>query len=178
MKTELMCQMTKMEDVKNMFLICATNCPWDIDTAFLRRFHKRIYIPLPNMAERHELFQLFTKDIQLEERSEYWDLLIKKTEGFSGSDLFNLVQSALNIRIMELEDTKIWKFVKDGFYEPVVTAEDVDLEDTICCELDNLPHQSVRARPPQILDLLNSLDSIKASVSVTNMKRYEVFISK
>ncbi|XP_018570424.1 vacuolar protein sorting-associated protein 4-like [Anoplophora glabripennis] len=178
MKTELMCQMTKMEDVKNMFLICATNCPWDLDTAFLRRFHKRIYIPLPDMVERRELFQLFTKDTPLEEHSEYWDLLIQKTEGFSGSDLFNLVQSALNIPIIELEDTKIWKFVKDGFYEPVVTPGDFNSENLICGELDELPHRSVRARSPQILDLFNSLNSITASVSDVNLKRYEIFISK
>ena len=22
-----------------LFLLCATNCPWELDTAFLRRFH-------------------------------------------------------------------------------------------------------------------------------------------
>ena len=32
----------------SLFLLCATNCPWELDPAFLRRFQKRIYIPLPN----------------------------------------------------------------------------------------------------------------------------------
>ena len=31
-----------------MFLLCATNCPWELDSAFIRRFQKRIYIPLPS----------------------------------------------------------------------------------------------------------------------------------
>jgi ATPases of the AAA+ class len=49
MKTELLTQIDKCD--KQTFLICATNCPWDIDSAFLRRFHKRIYVPLPKQYE-------------------------------------------------------------------------------------------------------------------------------
>ena len=47
-KTELLHQMEgadKMEE--GVFLLCATNCPWELDPAFLRRFQRRIYIPLP-----------------------------------------------------------------------------------------------------------------------------------
>lgn len=178
MKTELMCEMSKVENVKNMFLICATNCPWDLDTAFLRRFHKRIYVPLPNIAERHEIFQLFTKNIPLEIRSEIWNPLVQQTEGFSGSDLSDLVQSALNTPIMELEDTKIWKYTADGFYEPIVNTDDFSLENIVCCDLYDLPHESVRARPLQALDFLNSLNDMTATVSATNVEKFESFINK
>ena len=49
-KTELLKQMEGADSssqTKGFFLLCATNCPWDLDTAFLRRFQRRIYIPLP-----------------------------------------------------------------------------------------------------------------------------------
>lgn len=36
-----------VEAVNKVFIIAATNCPWDIDPAFLRRFQKRCYVPLP-----------------------------------------------------------------------------------------------------------------------------------
>lgn len=47
-KTELLKQIegTGHND-SAVFLLCATNCPWELDPAFLRRFQKRIYIPLP-----------------------------------------------------------------------------------------------------------------------------------
>ena len=35
------------EAAGEVFLLCATNCPWELDTAFLRRFQRRIHIPLP-----------------------------------------------------------------------------------------------------------------------------------
>ena len=31
----------------NTFMVCTTNCPWELDPAFLRRFQKRIFLPLP-----------------------------------------------------------------------------------------------------------------------------------
>ena len=51
MKTELLKQMEGADNSSlsdKIFLLCATNCPWELDSAFLRRFQKRIYIPLPN----------------------------------------------------------------------------------------------------------------------------------
>lgn len=49
-KTELLKQMEGADNSgtsDKIFLLCATNCPWELDSAFLRRFQKRIYIPLP-----------------------------------------------------------------------------------------------------------------------------------
>lgn len=48
-KTELLKQMegANSNNSDQIFLLCATNCPWEIDSAFIRRFQKRIYIPLP-----------------------------------------------------------------------------------------------------------------------------------
>lgn len=170
-----MCQMSKMENNSNVFLICATNCPWDLDSAFLRRFQKRIYIPLPSSRERYELFKLFTKDTQLDIDSDYWPHLVEQTDGYSGSDLSQIVQYALNIPIFELEDTKIWKTCPDGFYEPISKRDNIKMEEIVCSELSDLPPCSVRARNVELLDLVNALQSVKVTVSKDDVKRYCTF---
>ena len=48
-KTEFLVQMQGVGKTREGLLVLgATNRPWDIDSAMLRRFEKRIYIPLPN----------------------------------------------------------------------------------------------------------------------------------
>lgn len=44
-----------------VMVLAATNFPWDIDEALRRRLEKRIYIPLPAVAERSELLRLALK---------------------------------------------------------------------------------------------------------------------
>ncbi len=58
-----------------MFILAATNRPWDLDEAILRRLSKRIYIPLPDEVSRRKLFELKFKDIQLDENIN-WDEII------------------------------------------------------------------------------------------------------
>ena len=41
------------------YVIAATNKPWKLDWAFLRRFSKRVYIPLPSLEARENLFSLY-----------------------------------------------------------------------------------------------------------------------
>ena len=47
MKTELLRQL-EASDHEKVFVLASTNCPWDLDAAFLRRFQQRVYIPLPD----------------------------------------------------------------------------------------------------------------------------------
>ncbi|XP_044265367.1 suppressor protein of bem1/bed5 double mutants-like [Tribolium madens] len=173
-KTELMCQMSNIEDCKNMFIVCATNCPWDLDCAILRRFQKRIYVPLPSQFERLEFFQFFTRNIRFEGSYVDWTELLEKTEGYSGSDLNDLIQTALNIPLNELEDTKIWKCSDDGFYEPIMGEQ--DFSKVVCSELQDLPSNSVKARNVQMNDFFIASDSVKCTVSQSDVKKYENFI--
>ena len=71
----------------------ATNRPWDLDEALLRRFEKRIYIPLPNEVGRKQMFYLNTKKIEIDKNIDTKEL-VSLTKGYSGADISNVCRDA------------------------------------------------------------------------------------
>ena len=77
----------------HVYVIGATNKPWDLDWAFIRRFQKRILVPLPDHHSRLMMFKLYTADLQLAPDVDLHELA-RLSEGFSGSDIRDVCQSA------------------------------------------------------------------------------------
>ncbi|MGD8506257.1 MAG: AAA family ATPase [Candidatus Bathyarchaeota archaeon] len=74
------------------YVIGATNKPWDLDWPFIRRFQKRILVPLPDYNSRLKMFKLFTTQVTLSPDMDLYGLS-RMAEGFSGSDIRDSVQS-------------------------------------------------------------------------------------
>ncbi len=72
---------------QNVTLLATTNCPWDLDEAMRRRLEKRIYIPLPDIAAREELFRLCLRSIEVEDAVSMPEILAAATDGYSGADI-------------------------------------------------------------------------------------------
>ena len=89
-----------------IFVIGATNKPWLLDMAFLRRFQKRIYIPNPNYEVRKALLKHYTKSIKLADDVDL-DQIAKLTEGFSASDIKELVRDAYENALEDLFEEKV-----------------------------------------------------------------------
>ena len=81
------------ERLKNVIVLAATNIPWDLDEAFRRRLEKRIYIPLPNEKGRQQLYDINLKGIKIDDNVQF-EILIKKTKGYSGADISNVCREA------------------------------------------------------------------------------------
>jgi len=77
----------------HVYVIGATNKPWDLDWAFIRRFQKRILVPLPDHHTRLMMFKLYTSNLQLAHDVDLHELA-RISEGFSGSDIRDVNQSA------------------------------------------------------------------------------------
>ncbi|KAG8511897.1 Katanin p60 ATPase-containing subunit A-like 2, partial [Galemys pyrenaicus] len=93
MKTELLVQMdglARSEDL--VFVLAASNLPWELDCAMLRRLEKRILVDLPSQEARqamiHHWLPPVSKSRALELRTDLeYSVLGQETEGYSGSDI-------------------------------------------------------------------------------------------
>ena len=82
----------------HLYVIGATNKPWALDWPFLRRFQKRIYVPLPDIRARTQMLKQYTAPLKMETEFKLDDLS-KMTEGYSGSDMRDICQ-AVQLRVV------------------------------------------------------------------------------
>ena len=88
----------------HIYIIGATNKPWALDQPFIRRFQKRIYVPLPGPEARREMFGIYAKNLKLAKDVDP-ELLVQKTSGYSGSDLRDIFQGAQTRVVREFFET-------------------------------------------------------------------------
>lgn len=98
MKTELLIQMDGVKSSSTLstgtngnsgngqvFVMAASNLPWDLDIAVLRRLEKRVLVTLPSAGAREAMFRK-----HLEERCQAgvdFEAIAQQTEGYSGADI-------------------------------------------------------------------------------------------
>lgn len=83
----------------HVYIIGATNKPWTLDEAFIRRYQKRIYVSLPDVESRRGMFELYSKKLLQIGKDVNFDELAKTTGGYSGSDIHDIVQ-AVHLRVV------------------------------------------------------------------------------
>lgn len=97
-KTEFLVQMDGVGNgTDGVLVLGATNIPWGLDDALLRRMERRVYIPLPDAESRALMFKLHTKEEDEEKvdlSEEDFEALADMSEGFSGSDIKVLSRDA------------------------------------------------------------------------------------
>ncbi|TMW57418.1 hypothetical protein Poli38472_003343 [Pythium oligandrum] len=95
-KTEFLVQMQGVREARSGVLVLgATNVPWELDPAIRRRFEKRIYIPLPEEEARRVMLKIHLGDTPHALKEVDFEVIAKKTEGCSGSDISVVVRDAL-----------------------------------------------------------------------------------
>ncbi|KAL5116032.1 hypothetical protein ACEQ8H_006043 [Pleosporales sp. CAS-2024a] len=83
-----------------VFVMVATNRPFDLDDAVIRRLPRRLLVDLPTQADRKEILRIHLNGEQLDESVDLDDLA-KRTPFYSGSDLKNIVVSAALASVKE-----------------------------------------------------------------------------
>ncbi len=85
----------------HLYVVAATNKPWDLDWAFIRRFQKRVMVPLPDYATRLQLFELNCAQLELTSDVDL-HAISGLTGGYSGSDIKDICQVVRQEVIREL----------------------------------------------------------------------------
>ncbi|KAI9332048.1 P-loop containing nucleoside triphosphate hydrolase protein [Obelidium mucronatum] len=85
---------------EGVIVLGATNRPFDLDDAILRRMPRRVLVDLPTEAQRLQILQVHLKDELLHESISLADIA-KRTALYSGSDLKNVAISAALASVKE-----------------------------------------------------------------------------
>jgi len=104
--SQLLTEMSGIEEMKDVVIIATTNRPDILDSALLRpgRFDRLIYVPAPEEETREEIFKIHTKNMPL--KGVNLKKFAKETEGYSGADIEALVREAALFALREAMNKK------------------------------------------------------------------------
>ncbi len=108
---QLLTEMDGFGSNSGVIILAATNRADVLDRALLRpgRFDRQIFVELPDLNGRKEIFKVHIKPLKLDESVDI-EFLAKQTPGFSGADIANLCNEAAliaarkNKQIIEKQD--------------------------------------------------------------------------
>uniref|UniRef100_M4EUU7 AAA+ ATPase domain-containing protein n=1 Tax=Brassica campestris TaxID=3711 RepID=M4EUU7_BRACM len=91
----------RTKDKERVLVLAATNRPFDLDEAVIRRLPRRLMVNLPDSANRSKILSVI---LAKEEMAEDVDIeaIANMTDGYSGSDLKNLCVTAAHLPIREI----------------------------------------------------------------------------
>jgi vacuolar protein-sorting-associated protein 4 len=177
-KTEFLVQMQGVgNDSDGILVLGATNLPWGLDSAIRRRFERRIYIPLPDTEARRFLIEHNLKKNKHTLSKEEIDEVALKTDGFSGSDMANLVKDAVYGPVRKCQMANYYaKIFEDGKtkYTPVVDKElsKWNQSQLVKMTLTDILGEDLKVPDVGMDDFREALTKSKSSVSKDQLEEY------
>ena len=153
--SSLLTELDGLSDKKSdrlLLTLAATNTPWDLDTAVLSRFPRRIYVPLPDEKACEAIIKIQLKDMDLSNIN-LSNIAKKCVEmRYSGRDLSNFSQQA------------IWNMVHD-VNKDLYKLADIPFED--------LKKKSLKTRAMSEADFEEGWSKIKSPITKDTIEKYE-----
>ncbi|GAB5367741.1 hypothetical protein AAMO2058_001257100 [Amorphochlora amoebiformis] len=150
MKTELLVQMDGLAKTDDrVFVLAASNLPWALDPAMLRRLEKRILVQLPSREARKFIIQHQLSD--------------GHRANYSGSDIMLMCKEAAMRPMRQLmRDLEKLEAKSSEHDLALMGKEDVD----------------VKLRPVNKDDIAMALKCTKPSTKISHLKKYEAWHEK
>jgi cell division protease FtsH len=102
---QLLAEMDGFETNKGVIILAATNRPEILDPALLRpgRFDRHILVDRPDLKERVAILRVHSKGVTLADSVDL-EVMARRTPGFTGADLANLVNEATLLAVRNGKD--------------------------------------------------------------------------
>ncbi len=106
---QLLTAMDGFQSNNGVICLAATNRADMLDKALLRpgRFDRQIYVDLPELTDREEIFNVHLRNIKCNSRLDV-EKLARQTQGFSGADIANVCNEAALIAARNNKDSVDW----------------------------------------------------------------------
>jgi SpoVK/Ycf46/Vps4 family AAA+-type ATPase len=141
----------------SVFVMVATNRPFDLDDAVIRRLPRRLLVDLPTQTDRKAILRIHLEGEQLDESVDLEDLA-KRTPFYSGSDLKNVVVSAALACVKEENEQAALAAAKTSLeIETPTQPETGAAADAVTTSAPPTPSSdpsSAPSQPPKILHLV------------------------
>lgn len=104
------CELLNQLNEEGVFMIGATNTPWSIDNAFLRRFHEMFHIKLPNYQARLDILthNIFNQSFYTNILKCDLEAVAEDTEGYSADDMSKIIANSQNKAIDRLHEARFF----------------------------------------------------------------------
>lgn len=157
---------------QQILLLAATNEPWAIDLALLRggRFGTSVFVPPPDLKARIEVLALELKDKPLAKDVDV-KMLALLTESYSGADLAELCNSAIEIAIKDcLKSNQVRPLVMRDFVKVIQTKKP-----TIVPWFKNakkiVKHFGIEERFKEIIDYVDKIEDASDEPKEVEIKK-------
>ncbi|KAL7460469.1 hypothetical protein ACHAXS_000921 [Conticribra weissflogii] len=147
-----------------IIVLGATNRPYDVDPAILRRLPRSFEIALPNYNSRLQLLNLFLEKQEMDaEAKAFISVVANKTEGYSGSDLKELCKAAAWEPIRELTSGASRRAVgcSDNTNDETNITDSLPSGRLLKRTSSGFPLRGTKARPVSKNDFLIALQKVK-----------------
>jgi vacuolar protein-sorting-associated protein 4 len=181
--TEILVQMTSIHGTSGIIVMAATNVPWDLSTSILRRFTKKIFVPMMQKKARSDLIKFCLSNSPNSLTKMDLDTLAESTDGYTSSDINVLVRDASMQEIRHIQHGSHFKKVKTETVEVLgPSTQEFKYEhcpstdpDAIEIKWSDIPPEQLGLKPVTIANFEEVLATHRPSVTETDLKKFEEY---
>jgi len=160
--------------MNGVLVLGATNVPWELDNAIRRRFQKRVLIGLPEAPARAGIFKIHSGKTKSSMTEPDYAALGEASEGYSGSDISNVVNEALMLPVRRCQSATKFKRLPDpaapnGFWYLPTNPSDPSGE---AMTLMQVPPTQLKAPDVCVDDFMQALSNVKPSVNKEDCEQH------